>query len=350
MNQGFWRRLLLELDRKRVITVKRAKELYGRAFSDSTWKRLKKTLENEHGCALVWDAKTRTFKVPATWTMAAGADPDPGKRDQLAVLRAAAAMVGPPLTEQIHSFIDKLDQQLEHLDPEARTKAPVRQPSPRTDKAFFERLNQIELAIRRRNIINIKYRKSAGGRLEERAVAPYEIHNYAGRFYVWGTDEGGRQPKFFALDRIESLDIDASDSFARDPRLSLDEELRYSFGMWAGTGTPQEIEVEINPNRAADVAARRWPAETACEALPSGNLQMKFRVTDPREVVAWVLTFGGDAWIREPSRAAKLAYELSQRAAQRHAWAKDVQDDPRFMRFEWGVDGLPTQRLVSARP
>jgi predicted DNA-binding transcriptional regulator YafY len=346
MKQEAFNRLLRELDAKRSITVKRAKELYGADFSESTWKRLKKTLERVHDCKLTWDAKAKSFKVPSTWTLYPSIDP--GKRDQLAVLRAAAALVGPPLTDQISAFIDKLDRELEQRDPESHAKSPLRQPAPRADKDFFTRLNSIEMAIRRRNIITIGYRKSAGGKLEERTIAPYEIHNHAGRFYVWATDEGGSKPKFFALDRIESLSSDVDDRFDREPRLSLDEELRHSFGIWVGPGRPQTIEVEIRENRSADVRARRWPAERSCTTLPDGHVRLTFSVTDPREIVAWVLSFGGDAWIRQPAAAAKLAYELAQKAAASHKWAQDVPEDERLLRFDWGVDGLPLERRASA--
>jgi predicted DNA-binding transcriptional regulator YafY len=344
MKQEAYNRLLRELDRKRTVTLKRAREIYGADFSDSTWKRLKKTLARSNGCALRWDSKARVFRVPPTWTLYPEPDLDPGKRDRLAVLRAAAAGVGPPLTDQIASFIEKLDRQLEQLDPDAHRKSPPRQPEPRADKAFFHKLNRIELAIRRRNILTIKYRKSAGGKLEERSIAPYELHNYAGRFYVWGTDEGGSRPKFFALDRIEEVEVDANDTFDRDPALSLDEELRNSFGVWVGTGKPQDIEVEVRQNRAADVRARRWPAEKSCTLLPDGRLRIVFSVTDPREVVAWVLSFGGDAWIRRPAAVARLAFELGQKASSGHEWARDVPEDERLLRFEWGVDGLPVER------
>jgi predicted DNA-binding transcriptional regulator YafY len=281
--------------------------------------------------------------VPATWTLYPS-DPDPRKRDQLAVLRAAAARVGPPLTDQIASFLDRLDEQLARIDPDALAKAPLRQPAPRTDRNFFDLLNRIDRAIRNRQIIAIGYRKTAGGRLEKRAIAPYEMHNHAGRFYVWGTDEGAAKPKFFALDRIESLDVDDGDSFQRDPNLSLDKELQHSFGVWVGGGKPQDIEVEISANRATDVFARRWPAEKSIRFLPDGRLRITFSVSDAREVVGWVLSFGGEAWIREPASAARLAWELSQKVVALHEWARDVPVDERVMRFEWGADGLPLQR------
>lgn len=343
MKQEAYKKLLQELDAKRCITLKRAREISGSRFSESTWKRLKKTLLRADNCELRWDAKAKTFRVPGTWTLYP-ADPDPRKRDQLAVLRAAAARVGPPLTDQIITFLDQLDEQLARIDPDAQATAPVRQPAPRTGKDFFTRLNRIDRAIRSRQIITIGYRKTAGGRLEKRAIAPYELHNHSGRFYVWGTDEGGAQPKFFALDRIESIDAEDGDSFERDPNLSIDQELRHSFGVWVGSGKPQDIEVEISESRATDVFARRWPAEKSVEFLPSGRLRLTFSVSDAREVVAWVLSFGGEAWIREPASAARLAWELSQKVVALHAWARDVPIDERVMQFEWGADGLPLAR------
>lgn len=340
MKQEAYDKLLRELDTKRSITLQRAREICGSQFSESTWKRLKKTLQQTYRVELSWDAKRKRFKVPPQWTRYPP-EPDPRKRDSLAELRAAAARVGPPLTDQIFSMIDRLDERLARLDPDARAKAPVRQPAPRTDRTFFDLLNRVERAIRDRHIITIDYRKTAGGRVEKRAIAPYELHNHSGRFYVWGTDEGGSKPKFFALDRIEAVTGDEGDSFERDPALSIEDELRHSFGVWVGNGKVQDIEVEISEQRATDVFARRWPAEKSIRLLPSGRLRITFSVSDPREVVAWVLGFGGEAWIREPAVAAKLAWELSQRLAAQHAWAKDIPVDERHMRFEWGPDGLP---------
>src|SRR5579864_6748738 len=100
MKQEVYKKLLQELDAKRSITLKRAQDIYGSRFSDSTWKRIKKTLRQSDNCELRWDAKTRTFRVAPTWTLYPP-DPDPRKRDSLAELRAAAARVGPPLTDEV---------------------------------------------------------------------------------------------------------------------------------------------------------------------------------------------------------------------------------------------------------
>jgi predicted DNA-binding transcriptional regulator YafY len=349
MKQAIYQQLVRELDAKRRITLKRAREIYGAPFSDSTWKRLKKMLKESYGCALRWDAKGKVFKVPATWTLYVPSDDDGGKRDQLAVLRAAASRVGPPFSHQIAALLDKLDHRLAKTDPNAADRAPVGQPVPRARKSFYDMLQRIDGAIRRHHIATIKYRKSVSAKVEERSIAPYEIHNYLGRFYVWATDEGGSRPKFFALDRIEDLKVEEDDTFDRDSRLSIDDELRHSFGVWVGSGKPQDIEVEISEARAADVFARRWPAEKSSALLPNGRLRITFSVSDPREVVAWVLGFGGEAWIREPASAARLAWELAQKTASEHSWARDVPVDDRLMRFEWGADGLPLQRPKLSR-
>ena len=344
MKRQAYKRLLQELDRKRFVTRTRVQEIYGSRFSDSTWKRLKKDLRENDNCALRWDRKTGGFAVPATWT--AYPLPDPGKRDELAVLRAAAARVGPPLTDRINAFLAELDQQLAKIDPDAQAKAPLRQPAPRANREFFDLINRIDQAVRSRTIITIRYRKTDRARAEERSIAPYELHNHSGRFYVWGTDEGGTKPKFFALDRIEGLEVDFGDRFDRDPELNLDEHLRHSFGVWAGPCAAQDIEVEIDAARATDVAARRWPAEKSLEMLPNGRLRITFSVNDQREVVAWVLGFGGDAWIRQPASAARLAWQLGEKIAERHTWARSVPIDERVLRFEWGADGLPASLRV----
>ncbi len=341
MKQEAYRRLLQTLDRERCITLKRAREVCGRHFSTATWKRIKKTLKASDGLELHWDRRRRVFTVPATWTLYPPLNADPRKRDQLAVLRAAAARVGPPLIDKISMFIDQLDAQLSKLDPDARATAPVRQPVPRADRNFYDLLNRVEHAVRNHQIITMKYRKTRGGRAEERSIAPYAVHDYAGRFYVWGIDEGDEKAKFFALDRIEDVRVDADDIFTPDPGISIDDELRHSFGIWVGHRPAEDVVVDVSEVRAADVYARRWPAEKSCTLLPDGRLRIVFSVNDPREVVAWVLSLGGEAKVLEPAAAAKLAWELGQKIVTQHKWAADVPTDERVLRFSWGEDGLP---------
>jgi predicted DNA-binding transcriptional regulator YafY len=327
--------LLTELDARRRITRSRARELYGHSMSDATWKRVKKRLE-AFGCTLRWDAKTRMFFVAdSLWSMGAargGGD----RRTRLATLRAAAAALGTPYSETLATLFERWDLELAGADTAGEAQSP-RRPQPRSDAAFFDRLRIVETALRDKRMLRFSYVPNAGGKAKERQIEPYALHDYIGRFYVWGRERVKQAPKFFALDLMRDVELD--DRFDPDPTLSVDAALRHSFGMFVRSGAqPKRVVVEIDADRASFVRSRRWPAETALVDLPEGRLRIEFAVADPQEIVAWALSFAGTARIVSPSDAADLARRAGEEIARLHAWARQADNGDDMLAFDWAKE------------
>ncbi|HZV78909.1 MAG TPA: WYL domain-containing protein [Candidatus Binatus sp.] len=338
--------LLEELDSKREITVARCKEIYGKQFAPATWKRIKKRLEAE-GCKLRWDAKSKKFTVVGSWARAKSPPMDPRKRELLAMLRVDVSRLGSPFVEGIGPQLDRWDEQLAELDPEATEQMPVRQPQPRMDKNYYECLKVAERAVRDRTILRFKYRRSRDNAESRRAIAPYALYDYNGRIYVWGPEEGAPHPKFFALDGMTEAQSSERDTFLPAPGMNLDDALKHSFGIYVAghaatlLGHGRKIllvVVRFAPHRAGDVRARRWPTEVRRQSLDDGSVEISFVVDDPRELVAWVLSFGGDAKIMTPPEAAQMARTFAESIRRAHQWAENVPIDDRLLHFEWGVD------------
>jgi predicted DNA-binding transcriptional regulator YafY len=325
--------LLLELDVERNITLARAREIYGGRMSDATWKRVKKRLE-ARGCRLRWDAKRKQFFVTdPLWAMEPrGSNTD--IRGRLALLRAEAATLGPPYGEQLAKVFERWESQLGGSDGAA---PPAHRPHPRADSGFYERLNVIEIALRDRRMLRFAYTNTAGGRSKERQIEPYALHDHVGRFYVWGRERVRQAPKFFAVDLMRDMSLE--DRFDPDLSLNIDDALRHSFGVFVrANAKPQRILVEFAADRAAYVRARQWPAESTIQDLPDGRLRIEFLVTDPHEVVAWVLGFGGSARVLAPPVAADLARRAGEDIAEQHAWAKRAPKGDDMLEFDWGKE------------
>ncbi len=332
--------LLRELDAERKITLARAREIYGGKMSEATWKRVKKRLE-ARGCTLRWVAKRKTFYVADPLWGLERRRVDPQVRNRLTMLRASVAALGSPYVDTLAPLFERWDTQFAATQPDAQA-APAHRPQPRADDAFYERLTTIECALRDRRMIAFSYTNTAGGKPRPRQIEPYALHEHVGRFYVWGRERVKQRPKFFAIDLMR--DVTLEDRFEPDPSLSLDDALAHSFGMYVGDGgKPQRIVVEVSPSRANYVRARRWPAETECEALPNGALRLSFLVNDPHEVVAWVLSFGGNARILEPAAAADLARRSAEDIAQRHEWASRAPAGDDMLRFPWADKRDPAE-------
>lgn len=300
-------------------------------MSDATWKRVKKRLAAS-GCELRWDPKTKTFSVvDPLWSMGRARESN-SRRGRLAMLRAAAAALGTPYSDQLARQFERWDAELAAQTESAS--APVLRPQPRSDGAFFGILRTVETALQQHRMIGFTYAPTAGGKPKERQIEPYALHDHLGRFYVWGRERVRQAPKFFALDRMQ--DVVLEDHFEPDAALSIDDALRHSFGVFVRPGAPvQRIVVEIDADRAAYVRARRWPAETAIADLADGRLRIEFSVTDPQEVVAWVLGFAGSARVVAPAAAADLARRAADEIASRHDWARRAHQGEGSIEFDW---------------
>jgi predicted DNA-binding transcriptional regulator YafY len=300
-------RLLKEIDEKRAISKARLHEILT-TTSEATFKRVKAELRDA-GYPLTYSNKDKLYHIPAR---AALSRPklDPRSRAQLALVRTAIAGLGAPYVGALGEVLDILDARIAIQDPEAAATLSSRRPQPRADRAFYERLDNVDTAIRECRLIQFDYTHTAGGATDPRWAKPLAMHDHDGRIYCWAIVEGEDRPKLFALDRMG--DVELLEPFDPDPQWKLDDDLRFSFGIMMGREAPHKIVIDIDPRAAANVRSRRWPAETDCTPLLDGTLRMTFDVTLSEELISWVLGFGGLAMIVEPK---PVADEVRRRAA-----------------------------------
>jgi predicted DNA-binding transcriptional regulator YafY len=300
-------KLLKEIDEKRCVSKARLHQILNTS-SEATFKRVKAELRDA-GYPLTYNSKDKLYHTSAR---AALSRPklDPRGRAQLALVRTAIAGLGAPYVAALGDVLDILDARIAIEDPDATATLSSRRPQPRADRAFYERLDNVDTAIRENRLIQFDYTHTAGGATDARWAKPLAMHDHDGRIYCWAIVEGEDRPKLFALDRMS--DVQLLETFEPDPQWKLDDDLRYSFGIMIGRDAPKKIVIDIDAKAAANVRARRWPSETDQETLPDGTLRMTFEVSIPEELIAWVLGFGGLAKVVEPR---SVADEVRTRAA-----------------------------------
>ncbi|MBC5828459.1 MAG: WYL domain-containing protein [Candidatus Eremiobacteraeota bacterium] len=212
---------------------------------------------------------------------------------------------------------------------------PSHRPMPRADKAFYARLNDVERALREHRMLHFSYRKTKDAKKSERVIEPYALHDHLGRFYIWGRETSKGPTKFFALDLVDNLSL--GDEFDPDPRISVEDALAHSFGMFSQPNSKlQRVIVEVDPGCAAYVRARKWPAEVSLAPSPNGCLRVEFEVSDPQELVFWVLSFAGSARIIQPASAAEMVRKSAVEIESRHEWAAAAAQGDAMLRFDWG--------------
>ncbi len=272
--------------------------------SHSSFKRIKAELKTA-GLPLTYFAADGYYHVPPNASIARFGI-DTRTRAQLAQVRAAINALGGVAQEALGDVLEVLEARVALDDHDAVAVVTSRHPSPRGEADFFANLDRALSAVRERRWLSFAYVRTAGGEDSERTIAPYAVHVHDGRYYVWGTLEGDTAPlptpRLFALDRMSDVRIE-DDAFAFDSSLDLSSALRYSFGTMVSDEAAQEVVIQVNAAAAAFVACRRWPAEVASRYELDGSLRMTFLVSKIDELVAWVLSFGGEATIVSPTNA-----------------------------------------------
>lgn len=141
----------------------------------------------------------------------------------------------------------------------------------------------------------------------ERSVSPHGLGHRRGHWYlVGGTARGTR---VFRVDRIVSLEMDAPDTFERDPDIDVRAELDTQ--PWeAGSEEPVVARVRFSAGIAwwAERRLGREPLERTTD--DDGSLTVAIEVSHTDAFIGWVLGFGDDAEVLGPPelRSAIIAH------------------------------------------
>jgi predicted DNA-binding transcriptional regulator YafY len=184
----------------------------------------------------------------------------------------------------------ELAQQLEHtfsvgLGPHKRY---------RHHREVVERVTQ---AIVHKTRLQIRYDSASRGRLTRREVDPYRLWYASGGLYLVGYCHLRNEPRMFAVERIKSV---TPTDFPYQIPLHFDFDAFVEDSLTVMRGPRMTVELEFDKPTAAWVKDRIWHPSQQLKRLPRGRMQMILSVADSREVVGWVLSFGGGVRVVQP--------------------------------------------------
>ena len=156
-------------------------------------------------------------------------------------------------------------------------------------------------AMRERRICEITYHSPENPKPTTLTVAPYRFIAFREGLYAkCRMEKALAEPdKFFdptlAVHRISELIL--TDRRFK-PITDTGGETEGAFGL--GTEKPFRVVVDIIPKAAMYVRERVWSKDQVITPHKDGSLTLEFSATSKQEVLAWVLSFGGEATLREP--------------------------------------------------
>jgi proteasome accessory factor B len=190
------------------------------------------------------------------------------------------------------------------------------------DQPVNDRYVQVREAIvlswAQRRKVRLWYRSPRSGEVHPRDFAPYFIEAAGAGYsaYVIGFDDTANAMRTFKLDRLERAQM-LDETYAIPADFDPQTYLASAWGIMAG-GTPASVALEFSPRVASLVKERRWHASQEIDELESGGLLFSVKVSEPREMLPWIRSWGGEVEVLEPAELRAEVGADAWRAAARY--------------------------------
>ncbi|MFA7691643.1 MAG: WYL domain-containing protein [Candidatus Hydrogenedentes bacterium] len=209
------------------------------------------------------------------------------------------------LRKRISETIETTTVLLSDYDERESALASFTQPQPKgiVDYSDFGHiLDALLKAIRERCICTVLYRSPEWSEPRSLTVAPYLFISFREGFYAKCREESDLRKKKHARDRTLAVHrmIELVPTDRRFPPIEIkDDGSADAFGLAREKAFP--VVVDIVPKAAMYVRERIWSKDQRITEHQDGGLTLEFTATSKPEVLAWVLSFGGEATLREPT-------------------------------------------------
>ncbi len=173
-----------------------------------------------------------------------------------------------------------------------------------------ETVDRLTEAIGKARTVQLRYFSASRNRTTRREVDPYRLWYAGGGLYLVAHCHLRREVRLFAVERIRSLAI--TDHPYQMP-LNFDLEAYVRDALVIMRGRPVAVELLFDKATAAWVRDRIWHPSQELAPLKDGRLRMRLRVGETRELVGWILSFGGGVRVLAPATLQQAVREEAQR-------------------------------------
>ncbi len=278
--------------------------------------------------ALEEEVELPTWSEGGRWGVLGSAFLPPLKlnlQEAMAVFLAARLMV---------RYADKYDPDLgsafeklaENLPPTLRghvqRSLDVLQQAPH-DPTFTRHVHDLTQAWADRRVVEIEYEGAAyegrPGERSRRTIQPWliepSLETHALYLLGWDEDRGGMRT--FKIERIREVRLTPR-QFEPPESGTLERDLRRGWDIIADQ-LPVRVVLRFAPAVADRVLETRWHALQETERLPDGALRWSTTVSGTIEIRLWILSWGDDVEVVEPSELREQVRAIHERAAARNS-------------------------------
>jgi len=167
----------------------------------------------------------------------------------------------------------------------------------KTYRDHKETIEQLSRAISQKRTVQMRYYSASRDTTSRRDVDPYHLWYTPGALYLVGYCHSRRDVRLFAVDRIRSLTI--TNRPCQMP-LGFDLEAYMKDALVAMRGEPIKVELLFDQKTATWAKERQWHPSQQVEMQKDGGMKMILRVSDPPELLGWILNFGSGVRVLKP--------------------------------------------------
>ena len=167
----------------------------------------------------------------------------------------------------------------------------------KTYRQCRDTIDRVTQAIAQLRTIQMRYYSASRNTTTRREVDPYRLWYAAGALYLIAYCHWRRDVRLFAVDRIRSLTI--TDHPYQMP-LGFDVEAYVQDALMVMRGKRIAVELQFSKSVAPWVKDRLWHSSQMMTTLRGGRLRMTLDVADTRELLGWILSFGGEVQVVRP--------------------------------------------------
>jgi predicted DNA-binding transcriptional regulator YafY len=163
------------------------------------------------------------------------------------------------------------------------------------DLRLFELVSR---AVTERRALRFQYRKPGAKSAEARAVHPYHLMEFEGRWYLLARDPARGAVRTFVLGRMREPVL-TGERFVRPKDFDPKRHFDTSLGVMSGTGD-YEVIIEMDAWLTDVLRGRRWHPSQVVTDRPDGGSQLRLRLSCLEEIEQYVLGWGAHATIVAP--------------------------------------------------
>lgn len=167
----------------------------------------------------------------------------------------------------------------------------------KTYRKHRETIDRLTRAVAERRTVQMRYFSASGGATTRREADPYHLWYAAGALYLIAYDHRRREVRTFAVERIRSLTV-TDHPYQLPLGFDIDAYAQDALVVMRG----KQVSVELLFDRATGAWARDrvWHPSQELTPLRDGRLRMTLQVSDTRELVGWILSFGAGVRVVRP--------------------------------------------------